>query len=82
VIVSADKITSIPDGLLDALECRVAHEELERDHHRARGHALGALREPRVNDHHLGVGRDRVDGQMVDGDVVLLEPVSPSGWPP
>ncbi len=44
VLDSAGKDTSVPDGRLDLLEGRVAHEDLERDDDRARGHPLRSLR--------------------------------------
>src|ERR1700675_2646635 len=45
---SAGKDATIADRGLDPVEGRIAHEQLERDHDRARGHALRTLHEPGV----------------------------------
>src|SRR5215210_1941710 len=76
VEASAAKDAIVPDGGFDLLEGRVSHEDLERDYDRARGHRLRSLGEARVGYQHLGVGGDRVDGEVLDRHVVLLQPLT------
>src|SRR5258706_14754621 len=75
VTASAGKDATVADCRLDPVEGRIAHEDAERHHDRARSHALGALCEAGVTDDHLSVGRDRIDREVLDRHVVLLQPL-------